>query len=193
MEIVDLRFVEPARDRRSVLLAWIQTTRATRAPTMEASVQHTTSTSIRQSIRLTGIIAAALAASIPIYMIIAWMVAPASETAGLGEAEFRILSGVMAFLGVGNLVIARVLFARGVSRAETHATAEQRLGSYRTAVIIAFAVREGVAIYGLVLSFLSGDPRWALGFGAVALASMLMGWPKRSEMERLAAEVPPIY
>jgi len=39
----------------------------------------------------------------------------------------------------------------------------------------------------------SGDPRWALGFRAVALASMLMGWPKRSEMERLAAEVPPIY
>lgn len=193
MEIVDLRSVEPERDRRSVLLTRIQTTGATRAPALGASMLHATSTSIRQSIRLTGIIAAAVAASIPIYMVIAWMVAPASESAGLGEAELRILSGVLAFLGVGNLVIAQVLFARGVSRAKTHSTAEQRIASYRTAVIIAFAVREGVAIYGLVLSFLSGDPRWASGFGAVALASMLMGWPKRSEMERLGAEVPPIY
>ena len=73
-----------------------------------------------------------------------------------------------------------------------HATAPSIDQFARIVFIIAFALREAVAIYGLVLSFLNGDIRWALGFGAVALMSMLLGWPKKLTMVQLGSEVPPI-
>lgn len=150
------------------------------------------SSSTEQFIRVTSIIAIALAASIPIYMVIALAVAPTSEAVTVDADVVELVVGVLVFAAAGNLVAAQIVFRRGVAAAEKHPTPEQRLGGYRIAVIIAFALREGVAIYGLVISFLSGDARWAVGFGAVALVSMFLGWPKREAMERLAAEVPPI-
>jgi F0F1-type ATP synthase membrane subunit c/vacuolar-type H+-ATPase subunit K len=95
-------------------------------------------------------------------------------------------------LSLGHLLAAQILFAARVRAAEVLPTPEQRLAAYRVAVILAFAIREAVAIYGLVLSFISGDLRWCFGFGAIALVSMMMGWPRRSTMERLGSEIPPI-
>jgi len=155
-------------------------------------MQPSTSPSTEQSIRLTIIIAGALAASVPLYMFIAWMVTPTiAGSDGPGE-DVQTLAVILAMMSLGTLFLAQILFAKGLSKAEIMPTPGQRLGGYRVAIIVAFAVRESVAIYGLILSFLSGDMRWCFGFGVVALASMLLGWPKRSAMERLAAEVPPI-
>ena len=148
--------------------------------------------SLDQVARVTHIIAAAIAASVPIYMVIAWLVAPTVAT-GTDNADLvRLLAGILAVLSAGHLVLAHLLFVNRVAAAAKLSTPEQRLAAHRVAVIIAFALREAVAIYGLVLSFLSGDPRWAFGFGAVALVSMVFGWPRRSTMERLASDVPPI-
>jgi F0F1-type ATP synthase membrane subunit c/vacuolar-type H+-ATPase subunit K len=148
--------------------------------------------SIEQFARTTHIIAAAIAASVPIYMVVAWLVAPAVATSSGSDELVPLLAGIFAVLSAGHLVLAQLLFASRVRAAEELPTPEERLASYRVAVIIAFALREGVALYGLVLGFLSGDPRWAFGFGAVALVSMMFGWPRRSTMERLASEVPSI-
>jgi len=143
-------------------------------------------------IRLINLIAIALVASVLVYMVIAWVVAPTVAEEG-GDADFiQMMAAILAIVSLGHLVAAQMLFAIRVRAAEKLPTPEQRLGSYRVAVILSFALREAVAVYGLVLSFLSGDARWALGFGAVAAISMLLGWPKRSAMERLASEIPPI-
>ena len=143
-------------------------------------------------IRLINLIAIALVASVLVYMVIAWVVAPTVAEEG-GDADFiQMMAAILAIVSLGHLVAAQMLFAIRVRAAEKLPTPEQRLGSYRVAVILSFALREAVAVYGLILSFLSGDARWALGFGAVAAISMLLGWPKRSAMERLASEIPPI-
>jgi hypothetical protein len=148
--------------------------------------------SIDQFARTTTILAGAIAASIPIYMVVAWLVAPTVATGADNDELVPLLAGILAALSAGHLVLASVFFANRVRAAEKLPTPEERLAGYRVAVIIAFALREAVAIYGLVLTFLSGDPRWCLGFGAVALVSMALGWPRRSSMERLASDVPPI-
>jgi F0F1-type ATP synthase membrane subunit c/vacuolar-type H+-ATPase subunit K len=148
--------------------------------------------SIDQFVRTTMILAGAIAASIPIYMIVAWLVAPAVATSSGSDELVPLLAGIFAVLSAGHLVLAQLLFASRVRAAEKLPTPEDRLASYRVAVIIAFALREAVAIYGLVLSLLGADPRWAFGFGAVALVSMVYGWPRQSTMERLASDVPPI-
>jgi F0F1-type ATP synthase membrane subunit c/vacuolar-type H+-ATPase subunit K len=147
---------------------------------------------IAQSMRITNIIAVALAASVPVYAGLAWVLAPTLVESEGVAVDIKVIAVVLGVVSVGQLVLAQTLFASRLRVAEQMTTPELRLGGHRMAVIIAFALREGVAICGLALSFLSGDPRWALGFGAVSLASMLLGWPKRAVMERLASEVPPI-
>lgn len=145
-----------------------------------------------QFVRLINIIAVALVASVLVYMVVAWVVAPTIAEAG-GDAEFiQLLAAILAIVSLGHLVAAQMLFAIRIRSAAKLPTPEQRLASYRVAIILSFALREAVAVYGLILSFLSGDPRWCLGFGAVAVVSMLLGWPKRSAMEQLGSEVPPI-
>jgi len=151
-----------------------------------------TSSSTEQFIRLINIIAFALVVSVFAYMVVAWVVAPTIAEVGGDAKMMQMMAAILAIVSLGHLVAAQMLFAIRVRAAEKLPTPEQRLGSYRIAIILSFALREAVAVYGLILSFLSGDARWSLGFGAVAAISMLLGWPKRSAMERLGSEVPPI-
>ena len=155
-------------------------------------MQSPTTPSADQSARTIQIIAVALAASVLVYMAVAWFVVPTMATSSDDLEYVLLMAGILAVLSLGHLLAAQILFASRARAAAKLSTSEQRLATYRVAVILAFALREAVAIYGLVLSFLSGDVRWCFGFGAIALVSMLMGWPKRSAMDRLASEVPPI-
>ena len=148
--------------------------------------------SIDDFARRTRFITGALAFSVVVYVVVAWIVAPVMTSDAADARRDQLLAIVFAVLSAGQLVAARIIHEMLLGRARHRATPRERLGEYRSAVIVAFALREGVALYGLVLSFLSGEPRWAIGFGAVALFSMAAGWPRRSVMEELAAEVPPI-
>lgn len=54
----------------------------------------------------------------------------------------------------------------------------ERAGDYMSANIIAFAMREGAALMGFVLSLLTGNPWWSWGLGGAAVLSMIVDWPK---------------
>jgi F0F1-type ATP synthase membrane subunit c/vacuolar-type H+-ATPase subunit K len=155
-------------------------------------MQNPTRSSVDQFGRTTNIIAAAFAASIPIYMLIAWLVAPTVDTSESDPNFIPLLALLFAVVSVFQLAAAHLVFSARVRAAEEQDTPEDRLAGYRVAMIIAFALREAVALFGLMLSFLSGDARWCIGFGLVALVSMMLAWPRRSEIDRLASEVPSI-
>ncbi len=57
--------------------------------------------------------------------------------------------------------------------------------TYRQATMVAFALREGAALLGLLITLLMRDVRWVLALGAVAVLAMLLGWPKPAAWERL--------
>lgn len=155
-------------------------------------MQQSTHPSTDQFARVISVIAAALAASVLIYMVIAWIVVPTMANEGMEFEQLQLIALVLAVLSIGHLVAAQVLFSTRVRAAASLTSPEQRLETYRTSFILAFALREAVAVYGLVLSFLGGDVRWALVFGAAALVSMLLAWPKKSAIVQLGSEVPPI-
>jgi F0F1-type ATP synthase membrane subunit c/vacuolar-type H+-ATPase subunit K len=166
--------------------------RSSTSSDLEANMQAPTTSSVDKFARTTRIIAAAIAASVPIYMLIAWLVAPTVDSSG-GDPNFiPLLAMLFAVVSVVQLAAAYLVFSARVRAAAEQDTSEERLAGYRVAMIIAFALREAVAIYGLMLSLLSGDARWCIGFGLVALVSMVLGWPRRSEIDRLASEVPSI-
>jgi hypothetical protein len=155
-------------------------------------MQPDTNSNVTDFARVTQIITFALAMSVVIYIVVAWFVVPSMASAGGDTQLLQVLALALAVVSAGHLVGAQVVHQVLLAKARSRGTPQERLGRYRTAIIIAFALREGVALYGLVLSLLSGDPKWATGFGAVALFSMVIGWPRRSVMEELAAEVQPI-
>jgi hypothetical protein len=145
---------------------------------------------ITQAIRTTQIIAGAIMLTVPVYAVVAMTVGATTEPP---DAD-RLHSMAVAFLvlSVFSLLLARTIFASRARTARREPTPLRRLAAHRVAVIIAFALRETVAIYGLALSLSTGDPRWVIGFGAVALVTMAIGWPTRSQMLELATEVQPI-
>lgn len=145
---------------------------------------------IEQSMRVTQIIAAAIMGSIVVYMAIATVVGPTTEAPDADH--LHTLAMAFLVLSVGSLLAARVIFRSRLRAARDGATPIERLQRYRMAVILAFALRETVAIYGLVLSFATGDPRWVFGFGLAALATMAMGFPRRAQMHDLTDSVQPI-
>jgi F0F1-type ATP synthase membrane subunit c/vacuolar-type H+-ATPase subunit K len=147
---------------------------------------------VEQQARVTMILAAAMATSVPVYAVVAWLVTAGMTAPMVEPGVLRTLLIALALVSAAELVFAGVLFRTQVAAARSRETVEERLGAYRVAVVITFALRESVAIYGLVLSLVGDDPVWAAAFAAGALATMLLGWPRRSEMEALAADVPPI-
>jgi len=40
-----------------------------------------------------------------------------------------------------------------------------------------------MGLAGITLSLVAGSVPWIVGFGAVSLAAILLGWPRRSELE----------
>lgn len=143
-------------------------------------------------VRVVHLIAGAIAASVLIYVVIAWLIAPTLGPTGMEPQTTRLIAVIFGVLSIGHLIAARTFFSSRLRSAATLPLPEQRLESYRIGFIIAFALREAIAIYGLALSFLSGDVIWVVVFGAVSLMSMLLDWPRRSDIERLASTVPPI-
>ena len=155
-------------------------------------MQPETKSTVDNFARVTHIIAGALAASVLLYMGIAALVAPSILALEDNVRLVQLLAIVFGGLSTGHLIGAHVFTRLSLVKVRLRAGAQERLAGYRTSMIVGFVLREGVALYGLMLSFLGGDPKWAVGFGAVALFSMAVGWPRRSVMEELAAEVQPI-
>ena len=138
--------------------------------------------------RTTTILCAAILLSIPIYAVVAWAVTVGGRS-GIGSEGLpaTVLWGLAA-VGAAQLAVAQGVWTAMKRTAATKETAVERLDGYRNAAIVAFALREATAVFGLALTLLTGDLRWCLALSALALLAMAAGWPRRAEMERLAAD-----
>jgi F0F1-type ATP synthase membrane subunit c/vacuolar-type H+-ATPase subunit K len=137
--------------------------------------------------RVTTAICFAILASIPLYVAIAWIVV--GQGAGVsGAALPPVLKWALGAVGLVMLVVAQAVWVAMKRSAAAQPTAAGRLAAYRTAAIVSFALREAAAIVGLVIAMLTGDLRWCLALAAAALLAMLLGWPRRTDMQRLAGD-----
>jgi hypothetical protein len=139
------------------------------------------------SVRVTIVICIAILASIPFYVAVAWMVAGQRADASGGGLP-PVLVWVLGAFGIALLAAAQAVWAAMKRAAATRPTPAQRLASYRTAAIVSFAMRESAAIIGLVIALLTGDLRWCLALSAAAVLAMLLSFPRRADMVRLAGD-----
>jgi len=140
---------------------------------------------------LLQLICGAFLVSVAVYVLVARLVmGKAPALAPLPELLPWILAGVAVLA----LLSAQPLGALMARNAESQPTPEARQAGYRQAVVVAFAVRESAAIFGLVLTLLTGDLSWVLILAAAAVLAMVIGWPRRAQFDRLGrsdTEAPP--
>jgi hypothetical protein len=136
-------------------------------------------------LRILNVICFALAASVGLYMAIAWLVL---EVVGF---EAPLASGVgylpqlLSLLGFLPLILAPLVsgsLLKKISTADQETSPEQVGTAFQTATVVGFALRESGAVVGLVLSLLTGQLFWCLALGGASLLAMMMGWPRREHL-----------
>lgn len=142
---------------------------------------------VNDAARVTTVICAAILLAVPVYVAVAWIVVGQGVGAS-GSALPPVLTWALAAVGAALLSVAQAVWAAMTRGAAARPTPAERLAAYRTAAIVSFAMRESAAIVGLAITLLTGDLRWCLGLGAAAVLAMLLGFPRRADMARLAGD-----
>ena len=140
------------------------------------------------AVRITTVICAAILMSIPVYVLVAWVIVGQGIPGAVGVGLPQAAPWALGAVGVALLVAAQAVWGAMRRGAAAKPTPEERLASYRTAAIVSFALRESAAIVGLVITLLTGNLRWCLVLSAAAVLAMLLGWPRRADMVRLAGD-----
>jgi len=137
--------------------------------------------------RVTTIICIAILASIPFYVAVAWIVVGQGAGASGGGLP-SVVTWALGAVGIAVLASAQAVWGAMKRNAAAKPTPAERVTSYRNAAIVSFALRESAAVIGLAITMLSGDLRWCLALSAAAVIAMLLGWPRRADIARLAGD-----
>jgi hypothetical protein len=155
---------------------------------------------LSKAMKINWAIWAAMVSSIGIYILVAHLTEGKIRIAeGAGEV-FGLLRNILLLVGIGELVliplIRRVMLrpsARslmlGAPSSSLTPQSHPAAALYSAALVVSLAIAETVAIYGLVLFFLSGDFNTLYLFAALGAAGMLVHRPKGGELEQLATRM----
>jgi hypothetical protein len=135
----------------------------------------------------------ALFAALAIYVVIAYVVVGQAirerpwERPAPHELLFWGLVGVAIATASVIPLIRRRLLPRGARPAEgiTHVpklAAVRAMARYTSASIVSWALCEAIGVYGLILTFVTYDPRYEVAFAVVGAANMLVYAPRRAQV-----------
>ena len=154
-------------------------------------------TQLDRALKVSRILHLALLGSIGIYVAIAAQLTSAHDPTTplplpeLAEAPFShwlfiaLASTAVLAMAATPLVRMKLMPPRSQDGNAPHDVAKA-FGKLRAAEIVTWAMCESVAIYGLILTFLSYDLRYTLAFGAVSALAMLAYAPSRRVYDDVA-------
>ena len=129
------------------------------------------------------IIWAVLCLSQVIYVVVAYQKPPAHSPQDVLLTVFPPLLLTATLIAVGSLWWRRRALVRPIQSGALDLGTPEGQGKAFTALILNLVLSESVAIYGLVLTFLSNDHRYVLGFVAAGLALMFIHRPFARELQ----------
>lgn len=155
---------------------------------------------LEKAMRINWLIWGAMFASIGVYVLVAHLTAGTVRISpGIGDV-FGLLRTILLIIGIGELLLIPVI--KRLAMKSASATKGGGIGAgllamqshpavakYTTALVVSSAIAESVAIYGLVLFFLSGDFGTLYLFTALGAAGMLVNRPKGEELDSLAGTI----
>ena len=141
---------------------------------------------VEDQLRFLTVICTAFVISVGLFVVLAWFVTEGpgamDALAGGNDTMYVLVGGVVA---IGLLLGAPVVQRRLIERSDppgADGDLTPVLENYRVAVCLAFLLREGAALAGLMVTLLTGNPAWAYLFSAVAVVAMFWGWPRRDDL-----------
>jgi len=138
------------------------------------------SSELDPTVRTVTILAGAFAASVLAFMVVAAFLVAIGV---FSEGSPAILE-LLPVIGITLLALPIAAPFVGSKIADAAGdTADEVLQGWSQGHIVAMAMREGMGLAGITLSLVAGSVPWIVGFGAVSLAAILLGWPRRSELE----------
>ena len=143
---------------------------------MQSGLQPGEQAGVEARYRVMLIIWAALLASVGVYALIGFVARPAGAGAGGATADPTLLF-VFGALGLSTAALSFVVKAALLKQAAVKRDA----AGVQTAYIVALAVCESSALFGLVALFVTGDGRSFVLF-AVCVACMLLHKPRREHL-----------
>jgi hypothetical protein len=143
-----------------------------------------------EALRFLNVVCVGMVASVLVLAVVAWFVAAGPGALGVvGPPLPGVLVYLGAAVGVALLLAAPVVHRKMLERATVAVRSTERahtvLESFRLATLLAFLLREGAAIVGLMLTLLTNEPSWCYGLGALAVVAMIWGWPRRDQLDAL--------
>ncbi len=132
--------------------------------------------------RLVVIVCAALLVSLVIYVVLASFLVEQEGFVVAGDLP-PVLPPLLAAIGVAMLGIAQVIPSLIARQARATSDVGERLRTAQTATIIGMALRESTAIFGLVITLLTGEIVWVLALAGLSALAMVVNWPRRSQFQ----------
>jgi len=138
--------------------------------------------------RTVTILAGAFAVSVFLFMTVAAVLVAGGIFAEGNQAILELLPvlgiTLLALPLAAPVVGTKIIEAAGDTGDETGGdTVDEVLQGWSQGHVVAMAMREGMGLTGITLALVAGSVPWIVGFGAVSLATILLGWPRRSELE----------
>jgi len=131
-------------------------------------------------------LATAFCASAALYIVVAVILERVVGLDALMEIPFSVAAGIAVLqllVILAGYLISRAMRAPRRSRTGAAPDPEEALGRYTASVIVASAFREAAAVFGLLLTLLTGDLIWVTLLATVAVISMVVHWPRREAVQ----------
>ena len=147
---------------------------------------------VSEALRFLNVVCVGMIFSVVLYAFVAWFVTSGSG-AIVGPQVPSGLAWMGALVAVALLVAAPIVQRRAregtaVQSADPAERQASALEAYRLGTLLAFLLRDGAAIVGLMLTIVTGEPAWTWALGAVAVVAMISGWPRREDLDTLARQ-----
>ena len=151
---------------------------------------------VAEALRFLNVVCLGMVFSVFVYAVVAWFLTR-EDGAIAGPQLPREIAWVGAVVAIALLIAAPVVQRRAREATVQGPDPTERLiaalEGYRLGTLLAFLLRDGAAIVGLMLTIMTGEPLWTYALGAVTVVAMFWGWPRREDLdsifgrERLAA------
>jgi hypothetical protein len=136
--------------------------------------------------RTACILVTAFAASVLVYMLLCYLIAPGEAQPGSEKWAQPIYSAVIV-IGLMLVILRRVLMSRAVMGSAAQQGVQAVLMRLMTVTVITAAAAEIIAVMGLVFYFLTSDYQYSWRLGLVSLFLLAYSFPRRGEWQRAVA------
>lgn len=125
----------------------------------------------------------ALCVSQLIYILVVYIKTPTESPQDVSQTMFPPLLVVAVIISIGTIFYRKRALVEPIQSGSIDLSTDAGVGKGFTPFILNLVLSQSVGIYGLVLSFLSGEIQYVVGFVAASLALMYIHRPMSPQLQ----------